>query len=57
MCIVLEVIPIFDRQNIVSDLQCSDCRRFLVPLVGISSGFQQREGTAYRVVGASFHTC
>jgi len=57
MCIVSEVIQIFDRQNIVNDLQWSECRRFLVPLVGVFSGFQQREGIAYRVVGALFHTC
>jgi hypothetical protein len=57
MCTVSEVIQIFDRQNIVNDLQLSDCRRFLVPLVGVSSGFLQCEGTAYRVVGALFHTC
>jgi hypothetical protein len=48
---VSEVIRIFDRQNIVNDLQWSDCRRFSVPLVGVSSGFPQRERTAYRVVG------
>lgn len=57
MCIVSEVIQIFDRQNTMTDLQLSDCRRFLVRIVGISSGFQQREGTAYLVVRAVFHKC